>query len=39
MAGENIVKLDAEDRAIRASISEAEIQENTQYMASVSISY
>ena len=39
MAGENIVKLDAEDRAIRASILEAEIQENTQYMASVSISY
>ena len=39
LAGENIVKLDAEDRAIRASISEAEIQENAQYIASVSVSY
>lgn len=39
LSGENIIDLDAEDRAIRASISESEIEDNNQYMASVSISY
>lgn len=38
LAGENIIKMDAEDRAIRASISEPAIKENTQLVASVSIS-
>ena len=39
LAGANIIDLDAEDRAIRAAISETENETNTQYMASVSISY
>ena len=39
LSGENIINLDAEDRAIRASISESELNENPQYLASVSVSY